>query len=167
MSPTGVSGGLILLWKSDIDLEIIASSSNFIDTKLTSARASFHFTFIYGEPALENRLELWNEISSLGISRDSAWILSGDFNEIVDNSEKRGGVTRAEKSFINFRSFITQNGLLDLKHSGNSLSWRGMRHIHFVQARLDRSMSNKAWFELFPSGRTQYLRFEGSDHRWS
>lgn len=124
MPPTGVSGGLILLWKGDIDLEILASSPNFIDTKLNSARASFHFTFVYGEPVLENRLQLWTTLSTLWSDRNSSWILSGDFNEIVYNREKQGGVTRPEKSFVNFRSFINRNGLMDVKHYGHFLSWR-------------------------------------------
>lgn len=56
-------------------------------------------------------------------------------------------------------------GLWDLKHSGNHLSWRGTRYNHFIQSRLDRAMANFSWFERFPAGRSEYLRFEGSDHR--
>ncbi|VVA94246.1 unnamed protein product [Arabis nemorensis] len=56
-------------------------------------------------------------------------------------------------------------GLLNVKHSGNLLSWRGSRYSHHVKARLDRSLANVSWFEKFSHGRCQYLRFEGSDHR--
>lgn len=114
---------------------------------------------------VHKRQEVWNKISEFGLHRTSAWILSGDFNKILENSEKKGGPRRHEGSFINFRSFVSQNGLWDIKHSGNHLSWRGMRHNHFIRSRLDRSLSNDAWLEIFPSGRAQYLRFEGSDHR--
>lgn len=55
--------------------------------------------------------------------------------------------------------------LYDLRHSGNFLSWRGKRHDHLVLCRQDRAMSNGAWAETYPSGRCEYLRFEGSDHR--
>ncbi|XP_024007904.1 uncharacterized protein LOC112083915 [Eutrema salsugineum] len=144
--PIGLSGGLALFWKKDTHLEILSSSPNFIDTKI-------------------KRQEVWNQISELGANRDSAWLLSGDFNEILDNSEKRGGPRRHEGSFINFRSFISQNGLWDFNFSGNPLSWRGMRYDHFVRARLDRSVCNDEWLEAFPSGRSEYLRYEGSDHR--
>lgn len=34
-----------------------------------------------------------------------------------------------------------------------------------VRCRLDRSLSNPAWTDLFPSCRCHYLKFEGSDHR--
>lgn len=78
---------------------------------------------------------------------------------------KRGGPPRPEGSFINFRSFVTVNGLWDVKHFGNLFSWRGMRSQHLVHARLDRSISNNAWIEEFPAGHCEYLRFEGSDHR--
>jgi len=40
-----------------------------------------------------------------------------------------------------------------------------MRYDWFVRQRLDRAMSNNSWLESFPSGRSEYLRFEGSDHR--
>lgn len=101
----------------------------------------------------------------MGKSRDDAWFLTGDFNDLLDNSEKVGGPPRWEGSFVAFRSFVSQSGLWDLPHAGNHLSWRGMRHDHFVQSRLDRAMSNCSWSERFPAGRSIYLRFEGSDHR--
>ena len=56
-------------------------------------------------------------------------------------------------------------GLWDLPHSGNHLSWRGTRYNYFIQSRLDRAMGNCSWFERFPAGHCEYLRFEGSDHR--
>lgn len=60
---------------------------------------------------------------------------------------------------------MSQNDLFDLKHAGNFLSWRGKRGTHLVHCRLDRALSNPSWTELFPSCRSQYLHFEGSDHR--
>lgn len=101
----------------------------------------------------------------LGEGRDEAWLITGDFNDLLDNSEKVGGPARWEGSFLSFRSFISQMGLWDLKHSGNHLSWRGTRYSHFIQSRLDIAMGNCSWFEKFPAGRCEYLRFEGSDHR--
>ena len=83
----------------------------------------------------------------------------------MDNTEKCGGPVRAEGIFVNFRSFLSSNGLFDLKYSGPFLSWRGQRHSHLVRCRLDRAISNSAWAELFPACRSQYLKFERSDHR--
>ncbi|KAG7578550.1 Zinc knuckle CX2CX4HX4C [Arabidopsis thaliana x Arabidopsis arenosa] len=163
--PQGLSGGLALFSKGDVLLDILDSSPNFIDTKISFRGKVCFVTFIYGPPKLEDRAVFWEFLIALGSSRESAWILTGDFNEILDNSEKKGGPPRHEGSFSNFRSCVSQLGLWDVKHSGNPLSWRGKRHEHHVKCRLDRTLSNASWSELFPAGRCSYLNFEGSDHR--
>lgn len=114
---------------------------------------------------MENRAEFWAYMAVLGENKEASWLITGDFNDILDNGEKFGGPPRWEGSFLAIRSFVSQQGLWDIKHSGNSFSWRGTRYIHFIKSRLDRSMANCAWSEAFPTGRCRYLRFEGSDHR--
>ncbi|KAL0742629.1 hypothetical protein Bca4012_084142 [Brassica carinata] len=163
--PIGLAGGLSLSWKDDIQVEILYSSPNVIDTRI-EALGSFSFvSFIYGAPNPADRPVFWSKLTELGAEREEAWLLTGDFNDLLDNSEKVGGPARWEGSFLSFRSFVSQMGLWDLQHSGNHLSWRGTRYNHFIQSRLDRAMANYSWFECFPAGRCEYLRFEGSDHR--
>lgn len=79
--------------------------------------------------------------------------------------EKQGGPNRAEGTFIDFRSFLSECDLFDLRHSGDPLSWRGVRYVHLVRCRLDRAISNSMWAELYPSARCEYLSYEGSDHK--
>lgn len=76
-----------------------------------------------------------------------------------------GGPNRAEGTFYVFRTFMSQNDLFNLKHYGSYLSWRGKRHNHFVQSRLDKAQSNSEWTDIFPSCRSQYLKYEGSHNR--
>lgn len=164
--PEGLSGGLVLSWKDSVQLDVLNSSPNCIDTCVKVNNKEFFVSYVYGAPQREGRAQFWNNLTDLGSSRtDSAWLLTGDFNDLLDNAEKVGGPLRWEGSFLAFRSFISQNGIWDLQHSGNSLSWRGTRYTHFIQSRLDRAMANISWSEMFPAGRCEYLRFEGSDHR--
>lgn len=146
-------------------MTILEVNPNLIDTKVQYKGISSFISYIYGAPAVENRAEFWQKLSTVGRDRDAPWLISGDYNEILSNAEKVGGPIRWEGSFISFRSFVSKNGLWDLNHFGNHLSWRGTRHSHYVRSRLDRSMVNCAWNEIFPMGRCCYLRFEGSDHR--
>ena len=155
----------MLSWKDDVKVDILYSSCNIIDTLVHSKKSSFYVSFIYGTPKREDRPAFWSKLVELSKARNEAWLLTGDFNDLLDNEEKLGGPLRWEGSFLAFRSFVSQSGLWDLPHAGNHLSWWGMRYSHFIQSRLDRAMSNCAWSELFPSGRSVYLRFEGSDHR--
>lgn len=99
------------------------------------------------------------------VRQGSAWLLTGDFNEITDNPEKSRGKERPESFFSNFRSFLSNCDLFDIRHAGNFLSWKGTRHTHLVHCRLDRAMANNEWSSKFPNARSHYLAFEGSDHR--
>ncbi|KAG7543408.1 Ribonuclease H domain [Arabidopsis thaliana x Arabidopsis arenosa] len=108
---------------------------------------------------------IWDQLTDLGRSREDPWYLTGDFNDIIDSSEKQGGPSIHEGPFVDIRYFMAECDLYDLRHSGNFFSWRGKRHDHIIHCRLDRAMSNGAWAEAYPSSRCEYLRFEGSDHR--
>lgn len=127
--------------------------------------SQFFCTFVYGAPEVANRQEVWNTLASLSSSLTGAWFLTGDFNEIVSNDEKSGGKHRAESSFCAFRDFLSQYDLFDLQHTGNFLSCRGQRGTHLVHCRLDRSVANSDWSDLFPKAKSHYLLFEESDHR--
>ena len=162
-SPGG--GGLALLWKQEIELEVVFSCQNFIDTLIRAEGKNFYATFLYGEPDRSKRKIIWNQLTAIGVSRVEPWFLTGDFNDIIESTEKQGGLERPDGSFTDLRSFMSECDLFDLRHSGNFLSWRGRRTDHLVLCRLDRAMSNSAWAEAYPSGRSEYLRFEGSDHR--
>ncbi|CAA7043725.1 unnamed protein product [Microthlaspi erraticum] len=158
-------GGLALLWKKEINLNILYQCDNFIDTEVSYKRKKFVATFVYGEPDRQDRAEIWEAIKGRTAGRETPWFLTGDFNEILDNSEKSGGRTRPEGSFVDFRSFMSECDLYDLRFSGNFLSWRGTRGKHLVRCRLDRAMANSSWIDAYPSGRSEYLDFGGSDHR--
>lgn len=132
----------MLSWKEDVHVDILYAFCNIIDTFVKSKKSSFYVSFIYGTPKKEDRPAFWNKLMELGTSRAEAWLLTGDFNDLLDNEEKVGGPLRWEGSFLAFRSFVTQTGLWDLPHAGNHLSWRGTRHSHFIQSCLDRAMAN-------------------------
>lgn len=142
--PIGLSGGLALLWKDGVDISVLTSSANVIDTKVNFKKKSSDISFVYGAPQQENRAAFWNFMAGLGETKSSSWLITGDFNDILDNNEKVGGPPRWEGSFLTFRSFVSHQGLWDVKHSGNPLSWRGTRYSHFIQSRLDRSLANCA-----------------------
>ncbi|KAG7536993.1 Zinc knuckle CX2CX4HX4C [Arabidopsis suecica] len=104
-------------------------------------------------------LVLWKETVEISILLSTT--------NFIDNEIKYKGVT----SFITFIYGAPQReNRADFwnqisEHTGCPLSWRGNRYTHFVQVRLDRSLSNCSWSEAFPAVRCRYLPFEGSDHR--
>lgn len=163
--PNDLSGSLSTMWKESVDITVLESSLNLIDAKITHNSVSSFVTFIYGALHMENRASLWNKLTHTGLGRDSPWLITRVINDIVNSTKKIGGPPLEGSSFSSFRSVVVQNGLWDLKHPGNQLSWIGTRHSHFIGSRLDRSIGNYSWSETFPLGRCCYHRFEGSYHR--
>ena len=97
--------------------------------------------------------------------QNNPWFITGDFNDLLCSEDKEGGPTRAEGSFSDMRTFYAENDLYDLQYSGDPLSWRGQRGIHYVRCRLDRAAANSKWAEIYPTARSMYMAYEGSDHR--
>ncbi|KAH0859038.1 hypothetical protein HID58_087299 [Brassica napus] len=95
---------------SDVHVDILYSSCNIIDTFVKSKTFSFYVSFIYGTQKKEDRPAFWSKLVELGKAREDAWLLTGDFNDLLDNEEKVGGPLRWEGSFLavgpNFGQYI-------------------------------------------------------------
>lgn len=89
----------------------------------------------------------------------------GDFNELMSNEEKEGGVVRPESSFWDFRNMAENCKLKEVRFTGNMLSWGGKMDNVWVKCQLDRSFGNNEWFTLFPRASMEYLEMWTPDHR--
>ena len=159
--------GLGLFWKSELNLHVLDSNPNVIDTVIKFEGKSFYSSFVYGSTDKKQRKVLWDHLLQQALTRDEALFVTGDLNDILSCDEKDGGVIRPESSFSDFRTFFSEGDLFDLQHTGDPLSWRGKRgdDDEVVRCRLDRAATNTRWAECFPTARCQYLGFEGSDHK--
>lgn len=50
----------------------------------------FFLSFVYGDPVRAMRCLVWEHLKSIGIHRNEAWVLVGDFSELMSISEKLG-----------------------------------------------------------------------------
>lgn len=110
-------GGLAILWKDWLQLEIVSSCNNYFDTRLTYEGNVSYATFVYGNTNKRKRKQTWDYLTSLALIRDAPWLVTGDFNDITGNYEKEGGPERSEASFSDFRMFLSDGDLYDLQHS--------------------------------------------------
>ncbi|CAB4295468.1 unnamed protein product [Prunus armeniaca] len=93
-----------------------------------------------------------------------ACLVMGDFNDILDASEKVGGVTRTVRSMLDFRTFVTDNRLLDLGFIGYPFTWRNRQLDWGIQERLDRGLATDQWINLYHDAKIHDLMVAGSDH---
>jgi hypothetical protein len=73
------------------------------------------------------------------------WLCIGDFNEIIDQIEKWGGVFRSENQMMQFQLTLEECELSDLGYRGSKFTWTNRRHDgDFIKERLDRAVANEA-----------------------
>ncbi|KAF9592580.1 hypothetical protein IFM89_016031 [Coptis chinensis] len=163
----GQSGGLVVLWKEGVELEILGASKNQITGKLANyfSTDDWFFSFVYGEPAAHNRNKVWNELRGLAPLIPGPWCLFGDFNAIAQLNEKIGGKSTISKSMHEFNNLINDLGLVDLGFKGPKFTWSNNRRIgDHVLERLDRAMASTEWIALFPHALVQTVANASSDH---
>lgn len=85
------SGGIWILWNnSDISINPLHSHDQFLHVEIVNDDICFWlFTVIYVSHRASERIELWNSILNLANNISLDWMLVGDFNEIVCDSEKK------------------------------------------------------------------------------
>ena len=75
-----------------MSISIVRAHKQFIHTKLTwTDGKECYFTAVYACPRRYERKVLWEEIHALAQSIQEPWMLAGDWNSILDSSEKKGG----------------------------------------------------------------------------
>ncbi|XP_020259034.1 uncharacterized protein LOC109835466 [Asparagus officinalis] len=112
------------------------------------------------------RKELWSDLSQIHhVIGNSPWLLSGDFNAVLGNEEKLGGVMLTDADILDFRSFTEICQLSHLKTLGCFYTWNNKQDSATrVWSRLDRSLVNDSWIQNFNSSHAEYLLPSFSDH---
>ena len=96
----GREGGLAMLWKREVDLEIMGYSRSFIDAIITEQGSGFRWriTSFYGNLEAHRRKESREELAASNRKFQLPWLCYGDFNEIFSEEEKMRGVGGAPRS---------------------------------------------------------------------
>jgi hypothetical protein len=99
VDPVGRSGGLALFWKGFHLVELLSYSRRHISVSIKNMGSGvpWKFTGFYGHPDPSQRAESWKLLKFLKRAPPSPWLCIGDFNKILDNSEKVGGNPRHAK----------------------------------------------------------------------
>ncbi|KAL4297374.1 hypothetical protein GQ457_12G006380 [Hibiscus cannabinus] len=160
---SGFSGGIWLLWKSSVSIDVLAVSTQYIHAlcRDTITMKQFLITCVYASPTKRKRDELWSQLRALQPSGDIAWVLGGDFNSILSADERLGGSCRRDGVCTKFCDFMWSTELNDLGFQGPRFTWKhGTLH-----QRLDRCVGNDGWWTMWPHSRVLHLGRLGSDHR--
>ncbi|WMV59326.1 hypothetical protein MTR67_052711 [Solanum verrucosum] len=114
--------------------------------------------------ALE-RLELWEDLENIADQSNNPWLVGGDFNTIVDESEKSGGLPVSQQEIVDFAHCISACSLNELKFVRSCYTWwNGRIENDCIFKRLDRVLGNNEFMQLLPNSEVHHLIRQGSDH---
>ena len=91
------SGSIWLLWNEgpSFSVEIITCSEHSIHAliKVHSPSLSFLFTAVYAPSQFNRRKPFWDYLQNLAVNISLPWLLLGDFNDMISEDEKLGGLS--------------------------------------------------------------------------
>ena len=96
VDPEGLSGGLVLWWNNEVKVKVLEASKNGIDTLVTMGNngGMSRVSWIYGSTDFEERRSKWEYVKKSVVIFSIPWMYIGDFNEVKENAEKKGGKWR-------------------------------------------------------------------------
>ena len=150
MESQGSAGGVISLWNED-HFSVMANINNsrciIIAGQLLKIKKCMVFCNVYAANTEKDHKELWNFILQAQNSLHFPWCIGGDFNTVLNPSERRGSVCNMG-SIKNFNSFILQAKVVDLPIRGSRFTWSNNRE-EASWAHLDRFLLSPEFFSWF------------------
>ncbi|XP_019241016.1 PREDICTED: uncharacterized protein LOC109221004 [Nicotiana attenuata] len=162
-----VSNKIWVFVDEDHGVEIIYDLEQQMTLKLTNldTQMSFMVTFVYAKCDPIERIELWDSLYYLASDMSIPWLVGGDFNVILDEEEKFGGLPVSLNEINDFRHCISTCNLNDLGFKGSIYTWwNGRGEDDCIFKRLDRCLGNVELQQMWPNLEITHLSKTGSDH---
>ena len=170
VDPAGFSGSIWLLWNEgpSFSVKIITYSEHSIHAlvKVPSSSLSFLLTVVYAPPQFIKRKPFWDYLQNLAMNISLPWILIGDFNDMIFEEEKLGGLPVNRTRIVAFRNCLDKCGLIDLGFHGPRFMWTNKSPVWLstTKERLDRGLGNAEWTLHFLSTKIHHFPRVKSNH---
>ncbi|KAL0294409.1 UNVERIFIED_CONTAM: hypothetical protein Sangu_3219600 [Sesamum angustifolium] len=99
------------------------------------------------------------------VTLNEPWLVLGDFNAVMDDSEVYGRAADTSASMTEFRICIRDSGLVQLPFTGCPFTWHNCSDgPRSLWKRLDRMLANTNWMDAWPSSSYISALPSTSDH---
>lgn len=167
ISSSGRAGGLLLLWNSHINLDVISSTSSCIHLYIHQEGPvpPWHLFCVYRPPNVYDRKDFWEYMETKTSILSEQWLCIGDCNSILHDIEKRGGNGFNYHHHKHFINWFNSSAAMDFGYLGPAFTWTNRRAAtHNIAGRLDRASVDTSWRLLFPKAGVLHLPCMNSDH---
>ncbi|KAK8299934.1 hypothetical protein V6Z12_D05G353700, partial [Gossypium hirsutum] len=111
----GRSGGLAMMWKDGMNAAIQNYSKHHIDSLIKlEGDKTLRVTGFYGHANPRCRSSSWEMLRRVGDLAQEEWVVGGDFNAILNDSEKEGGRRGVRAQMYEFKNVMDELALVDI-----------------------------------------------------
>ncbi|XP_058103438.1 uncharacterized protein LOC131247009 [Magnolia sinica] len=118
-------GGKIWVYFSNSILVFVINMSNqiiSIDVCQADQTPISRLSMVYAKCSRYSRRLLWDNIIALAAGTNGPWVVDGDFNAVLDRSERLGSRNHDLANSSEFRNAVDSAGLLDAGFAGNKFT---------------------------------------------
>ncbi|XP_024004020.1 uncharacterized protein LOC112081493 [Eutrema salsugineum] len=156
-------------WDPSVTLTVFFKSSQIITCviQLPHTTSEVCISYVYGVNSKSGRQQMWDDLHSLSVNPAISflpWAVMGDFNQILNPSEKSNGGTRISRGMQDFRNCASSAGLFDLSIRGSEFTWWNNQEVNPIAKKLDRILINDSWQMEFPLSFAYFGEPDFSDH---
>ncbi|XP_059074891.1 uncharacterized protein LOC131874942 [Cryptomeria japonica] len=146
----GNSGGLGIVWNPDkVLITEVSGNKNWMTCMAHNRDRKYGVRIwnVYGPTGSDEKTKLWGELEdSILKCTDKKFIVGGDFNAILDLTEKRGGSNRISKEMLEFKNFVRRIEATDCIPVEGWFTWTNRRQgFTNIAERLDRFLVGEGW----------------------
>ncbi|XP_062114807.1 uncharacterized protein LOC133827202 [Humulus lupulus] len=160
-------GRIMISWnprKFTVNILWCTSQMMHLEVWALGDKESFLVTFVYALNDEGGRTRLWNDLVKIASGLRDAWLILGDFNDILSPEERVGKRTKSCKSSA-FRDCVEGCKLEDVKFSGCFFTWNNKQGKEDrIYSKIDRVMANQRWINRFPNAEAVFLTEGSFDH---
>lgn len=165
------SGGRIwLLWRDTVRMTPVFKSDQLITCSVAlQDEEEFFCSFVYASNDVEGRKVLWDDLChhhNSPLFRNKAWMIMGDFNEILEGVEHSGfsNLASTPAGMKDFQQMVLNCQLSDMGYQGPVYTWCNKREEGLICKKLDRVLLNDVALFRFTNAYSIFEPGGCSDH---
>ncbi|XP_075083347.1 uncharacterized protein LOC142167090 [Nicotiana tabacum] len=156
-----------LFFDAVVEWELVEDTEQQVTVRVFHHDLGQHMmmTFVYAKCSAIERLDLWDHLYYLASDMELPWLVGGDFNVILQEYEKIGGLPVHPPECEDFAFCVNSCGLFEQGYKESSFTWwNGRSNVECIFKSLDRIFVNLSFQNMLPTIEVEHLIRTGSDH---
>ncbi|XP_050207497.1 uncharacterized protein LOC126656916 [Mercurialis annua] len=151
--------------KDCLNVRVINTHKQAIHMRVHLDQRVLTISLIYGSYISSERVELLDNLKNFAENVDSSWMVVGDFNAVMNDSNRIGGNAIDVQAAEEFMDCIRCCNLIEMRRTGNNLTWcNNQIFVERIWRMLDWCFFNDKWFDVWPDAFMNVLCPGLSDH---